>query len=273
MAARKQTKKIQDRKGGELKAQLPRDTRSAEERLINAVKEGDVDLLKKILKSPVDVNFQDDEKNMECERTYGVELRGTNWRNVQPPAGRRGKSGNTALMLACQLKQTEAVEVLLAAGADPAVANLIGETALHLVGEQDGLVDRLVAAGAPVDALNAWGTTPLMFALIQDGDEYLRTAGKLLEYGADPSLKTIKGEDAFAIAADIGLDPVFIAQMKDIADKRKKTGGASTGMPGYSSGAPVSAAPSAGAETPVERLRRLSPLKNRSLKDMNDGHT
>ncbi|MBI3441342.1 MAG: ankyrin repeat domain-containing protein [Proteobacteria bacterium] len=184
--------------------------------------------VRKILKQKPNLNFQDDEKKLQCSQDNELNLQGKNWRNVQPPAGRRGVCGNTALMWACQGGHVKVATVLLAAGADPKVTNMLGENALHLLQNfrtddlaAVDLAEQLVAAGADVNARNIWGATPLMMALQSDQEGYLSVAGKLLELGADPYIKTIGGHDAFSVAGELEIDPAFIKQMKEIYESRK----------------------------------------------------
>jgi len=256
-------KKIRNRKSGELKKSLLSVSKSLERQLISAAKTGRVDILQKILKKPVDLNFQDDEKNLTFKaiddyRMNEIPLHGKNWRNVQPPAGRRGKSGNTALMWACQLNHAKVAKALLAAGADPAVTNLLGETALHLLDKNADLIDQLLAAGAAVDARNAWGATPLMLALVHDCDGYLNSVGRLLEHGADPDIKTVGGDNAFDVAEAVLIDSVFIRQMKDISNKVKKPQARNAVAPKGNETADIQLGTSNEAtENRIARLRKL----------------
>lgn len=203
------------------------DKRPLNEQLISAAKMGRVDLINQLLKKKtVDVDFQDDENNMEYSYSHHSEYRGQNWKNIQPPDARRGSSGHTALMWACLLRHEKAAIALLRGGADPRIVNLIGETALHLSGGgSEELVHALVEAGADVNARNLWGATPLVMALEADSSGRLRVAWTLLGYGADPDIKTSSGDDAYAVAKELELDPIFISQMKQRAESFEKAGG------------------------------------------------
>src|SRR3990170_2100791 len=106
-----------------------------EKRLISVARAGQINVLNKMLEQGgININFQDDEKKLNF--WSGGILRGENWRDIQPAEGRLGKSGNTALMWACHLHRVKVAEALLNAGANPKIANLIGETALHLVDDK-----------------------------------------------------------------------------------------------------------------------------------------
>jgi ankyrin repeat protein len=79
------------------------------------------------------------------------------------PAKRWGRTpeGYSPLMLAVQARSPALVERLLAAGADPAVTDRDGETALHWAAMvdpgHDRIVEQLVAAGAQLEDRNAYG--------------------------------------------------------------------------------------------------------------------
>ncbi|MEM8558559.1 MAG: ankyrin repeat domain-containing protein [Bacteroidota bacterium] len=101
----------------------------------------------------------------------------------------------TPLMFAAQGGHVEAVEVLLAAGADVnAVAGRSGpmyrpemtlDTPLHIAAEagQDAVVAVLLAAGADLTAENAYGTPPLVAAVYGGNPDVVQ---QLLDAGADP---------------------------------------------------------------------------------------
>ena len=190
--------------------------KNRDEQLISAASSGHINVVKKMLKKGgLNLNFQGDEKDLNF--WCGGVLRDENWRDMKAPSHRLGKCGNTALMWACQLHRTKVAAALLDAGANPRITNLVGETALHLLDDQAAcLIDKMVAAGADVNARNAWGATPLMMALHSG---CLDVALKLLEHGAHPLMKTVSGHDAFAIAQSAGTDPAFISQMHAMMDK------------------------------------------------------
>jgi len=73
----------------------------------------------------------------------------------------RTPEGFSPLVLAVQTRSTELVGRLLEAGADPAESDREGETALHWAAMvdpgHDGIVERLVRAGADLEGRNAYG--------------------------------------------------------------------------------------------------------------------
>lgn len=74
----------------------------------------------------------------------------------------RDLNQRTLLMVAAEAGALDAVEFLLSKGADPAAADVLGETALHRAthaGRRE-VVERLLAAGALLQA-NRYGHTPL----------------------------------------------------------------------------------------------------------------
>lgn len=191
-----------------------------EKRLISAASAGQINVLKNLLAAGgIDLNFQDDEKNLNFWAD-GF-LRGLDWRTMTPPPGHAGKSGNTALMWACHLHRPAVAEALLDAGADPRITNLVGETALHLLDDDTaGLVEKMVAAGADVNAKSVWGVTPFMLAV---GQGCKGVALKLLEHGADPYIKMAQGIDIFNFLPPARLDAEFMDQVHVVMAERKKT--------------------------------------------------
>lgn len=106
--------------------------------------------------------------------------------------------GETALMLATWKNRPEAVHWLLARGARPN-RNEREWTALHyaaFAGHAE-LVDRLISAGADVNARSTNGSTVVMMAA-REG--HAAIARRLLAAGANPALVNDAGEDAVAWA-------------------------------------------------------------------------
>lgn len=142
----------------------------------------------------------------------------------------RNNEGDSALHLAARLNAASQGEALLAAGADPFLANTVGATPLSIAlsaqggplpwffgqavlgaidaagngplhyaamaGMADG-VSYLVSRGLPADAKNADGQTPLMLALRKDSTATVNT---LLSLGADPRARDASGATALHIA-------------------------------------------------------------------------
>lgn len=108
----------------------------------------------------------------------------------------RAKNGNTALMIAAFKKNKQAVEVLLANGAQ---VNNEGWTALHYAaaaGETE-IVQLLIEKSAEVDATSPNMTTPLMMAA---GSGNIYTVKALLDAGADLNLANEQGLTAIDFA-------------------------------------------------------------------------
>ncbi|KAL7960442.1 ankyrin repeat-containing domain protein [Trichoderma compactum] len=98
------------------------------------------------------------------------------------------------------------VKVLLAAGADPNVRTDKGNTPMHIANpEKPQLLDMLVEYGADVNAVNAWGRTPLLEIITNmgpsSGFEQLKpdvhTFNKLVDLGADVHATDQNGDNLF----------------------------------------------------------------------------
>ena len=110
------------------------------------------------------------------------------------------KEGTTALMAAAgvgriavessvsEAQAIDAVAVALAAGNDIAAANSAGDTALHGAAtlRWNALVKLLAGKGAPLDAKNQRGRTPLSNAAGSDTEQLLRSLGATVS-GGGPS--------------------------------------------------------------------------------------
>lgn len=126
--------------------------------------------------------------------------------DVDPSAvAARSADGFTPLHLAAFFRQTDAVALLLARGADVDARGTgwMTGTALHAAtGGHDREAARLLLeSGADPNLRQAEGYTPL-HAASHNGDAEL--VDLLLEHGADPRLTTDAGEDAVAIAEASG---------------------------------------------------------------------
>lgn len=136
------------------------------------------------------------------------------------PVDYLAENGQTALMCAAAYGHAKIVETLLAASADPEVrargeTTERGRTALMAVAgsffcrDREGLIRRLIEAGADVNARDDAGRTVLRVALDGERDDSLRT---LLELGADPDLADSEGVTPLMVvmAAETNMRPESI---------------------------------------------------------------
>lgn len=92
-------------------------------------------------------------------------------------------AGDTPLHLAALRDDADAVESLLAAGADPNALNRHGATPLHYGISSERIVAALLARGAKPDVVSAVGMTPLL-GVVSRGDSF-PVARRLIEAGAN----------------------------------------------------------------------------------------
>lgn len=111
------------------------------------------------------------------------------------------------------LGDAEIFKMLVEHGAviDDRLSN-IGLTLLHQVNHAD-IVKLLVERGVPVDVLSSDSVTPLIMAL---GRGNSRVAEALLDAGADPNVRTVKGKTT--------LDLAITGRMLDLVYRLKKCG-------------------------------------------------
>ncbi len=125
----------------------------------------------------------------------------------------RGTNGNDLLGMATASCDERLVARLLAAGADPAGANVHGWTALHQAAYVGLplLATMLLDAGAPVDvSARGEGGTPLVVALFWG---HAQTADLLAEHGVHPrNLRTAGGLGRAGLVAEVAGTPAAGAQ-------------------------------------------------------------
>lgn len=128
----------------------------------------------------------------------------------------RAPDGLTALLAACAgartTRETSAIELLLARGANPNLANDEGNDALMLC-SRHGLVEAVIAllrAGADPRRANRFGTTALMQAA---RGHLVETARVLVRAGADRSDVDERGLSAARYARELGQPPLELAAM------------------------------------------------------------
>jgi ankyrin repeat protein len=139
--------------------------------------------------------------------------------------------GMTALLAATAFARTTreiaAIELLLARGADPNLANSEGNDAL-MMSARHGLVESvlvLLKAGADPKRANRYGTTALMQAA---RGHLVETARILIRAGADPAQKDERGLTATKYAAELGPPP---AELLAVLTPSPSDFGASASMP------------------------------------------
>ena len=100
--------------------------------------------------------------------------------------------GKTPLHYAVTFAQREAMEYLIAQGADVSAADGTGLTPLHVAAIVDvrGAARLLLEAGAAMDAKDSFGDTPLHSAAMHGS---MRVLEFLLEREADPSMTNLEG--------------------------------------------------------------------------------
>ncbi len=114
----------------------------------------------------------------------------------------RDAEGNTPLILASFYATPECVGLLLAKGADVNAANKAGVTALVRAATSYENSRLLVVAGANVRVRTALDNTPLILAARRAGNS--RTVDLLIEYGADPREHNSSGVTPVLAAAASG---------------------------------------------------------------------
>lgn len=101
------------------------------------------------------------------------------------------KNGHAPLHSAACHGAADVTQLLLCAGADPAISNLRRYTPLHAAAEHGAIAcaELLLSAGAPPDPLDHWGFTPLHGACLAG---HLEIAELLIGYGADPMRQVLQ---------------------------------------------------------------------------------
>jgi ankyrin repeat protein len=165
--------------------------------LINAVKGGDEEVIKAMLKSKVDVNSKKADGTTALH--YAVHrndldtLKQLVKKGADPDA--ENVYGVTPIALACTNRNSAAVKILLDAGADANAEKWSGETILMdcvRTGTTDAVAALLKAGANPNVTENKMGQTPLMWAAAGGYSEITRL---LLEHGAEVTPKTLPYED------------------------------------------------------------------------------
>jgi len=177
--------------------------------LIYAVMGGDIEKVKKIVASGVDINCKDTSGNTPLILASSYSSFGHN-KIVELLISRgadlymRNDNSTNALGLATYKGNTDIVETLLASGVSPDIKiNDQGATALMVaaVHGHENIASLLLEKGAKVSAQSQDGTTPLMYAVLNRHHEVVKV---LLENGADINLRNKKGQCALDLAEKKG---------------------------------------------------------------------
>lgn len=188
------------------------------ESLLKAASQGDVTAIQEALNKGADINFSDEEGNdalgtaaehdhPECVRVLlkrGAKIRYTNSR-FSPPE------------VAALMGHDDVLLVFFEEGFSPNWQGPSGRTLLHAAAEgQDKTVRLLLKKGAPVDAKQQNGETPLFLAVGFNYDEVVKV---LLAAGADPNSKNKDGNCPLTLA---------LAENRDEIAKELRAYGAKT---------------------------------------------
>lgn len=130
----------------------------------------------------------------------------------------------TPLIGAAMRNDTAEAQKLLAAGANPNEARLIGFTPIFfaILGQNLEMMKAMVAKGADIHALDGAGSTPLMWAAANEAAKP-ELVDELLKLGADPNVANKMGDTALTWAARRGPTAVVASLTKGGArDMRTK---------------------------------------------------
>jgi len=136
----------------------------------------------------------------------------------------QGYDGDTALYYAALNGNKDAVNTLLAYGANPTIANEKGYTPLHMAAYSGAttIIKRLLGIPEVAEQINLQGIdgdTPLYYAARSGSLEAVEALlnRNTLETIADPRILNDRGENARSIAADLGYDDIVDRIDKELA--------------------------------------------------------
>jgi ankyrin repeat protein len=147
-------------------------------------------------------------------------------------ASAKDSQGYTPLMLAAAFGSADAVQALIASGADVKAVSNSGVTALHWSVGDVKKVRLLLDGGADVNVRSQLGRTPLLVAASTNGTA--ETVGLLLEKGADVNAADSTGVTPLIAAATVGdatVPTLLLARGAD-ANARANVGQAATALMG-----------------------------------------
>src|SRR4029434_4147210 len=164
--------------------------------LIDAVKAGNVETVRTLLKQRVDVNAALPDGTTALH--WAAHTNATELARLLLAAGAKANAANrygvTPLTLAAESGNAALAEALLSAGADPKVTVGEGETILMSAARAGnvGTIKALVAHGADVNAAEQWqGQTALVYAATQNHADAVKV---LVELGANVNVRSKKLE-------------------------------------------------------------------------------
>ena len=179
---------------------------AADQRLVEAAKQGNQALVRSLLQQHVDVNAP--QGDGATALFWAVHRGDVAITDLLLRAGANVNAANaygvTPLNLACSNGDPALLEKLLAAKANPNAALPSGETALMTASRAGNLrgVQLLIARGADVNAKESKrGQTALMWAL---SENHVDVAKELVEHGADVQARTKAGFTVLMFAAQQG---------------------------------------------------------------------
>lgn len=189
------------------------DMEPEEDTFLKAVKRGDIPAAKKFLENGADINARDSSKNTALQiAVRNVAIRHVDFRDNDIEMVRMlikagadltllDQSENNIVGSAVEYDASEAVEVLIEAGAEIEVGNKRGETPLFYAAAYGRkALPILIQAGADVNTANNDGDTALMYAAKLGEVEAIRL---LIEAGANVNLAGPRGDTALIYAAGI----------------------------------------------------------------------
>ncbi len=184
---------------------------TADERVVEAVRNGDFAAARALVEAGGDVNAPEPDGTTALHWAVRQDLAGIAKLLLRAgaDADAANRYGTTPLSLAGTNGNAETVALLLDAGADPNLAPPEGETPLMTAARTGNpeVLRLLLTHGARVDESEAWrGQTALMWAAAEGNAEAARV---LIEAGADVAARSSRGMTALLFAARNGdLDTV-----------------------------------------------------------------
>jgi ankyrin repeat protein len=167
-----------------------------------AVSRGNTEVVEALINAKADLNYVPAEgepivlyavqQESSSHRVEVVQLLGKGGANLNA-----GTLNLTPLGFAVQIGNTELVEALLDAGADPNAKNGLGQAPIHRVGDNVEVLEILLKAKADPNLPMEGGVTPLIDAVNNNRVDVVKI---LLAAGADPTRTDEAGRTALAVA-------------------------------------------------------------------------